>query len=50
MYWGIAGLALVALCFIFYMEVSYVLILWLAITILITTKVWLTARRDIEEL
>lgn len=46
MYWGIAGLALVFLCFVFYMEVSYVLILWLAATIVITAKAFLESRRD----
>ena len=44
MYWGIGGLALVFLCFVFYMEVSYVLLLWLAVTIIITTKAWLGSR------
>lgn len=50
MYWGIAGLVLVALCFIFYMEVSYVLILWLIATIVITTKAWLESRNETTEL
>lgn len=49
MYWGIAGLVLVALCFIFYMEMSYVLILWLIATIVITTKAWLESR-NVKEL
>lgn len=46
MYWGILGLALVALCFIFYMEVSYVLLVWLAATFLITGKAYLDSRSE----
>ncbi len=49
MYWGILGLVLVALCFVFYMAVSYVLILWLAATFLITGKAYLDSRSETGE-
>ena len=48
MFWGILGMVLISLCFIVYMAMSFLLMLWLAATVAITIKVGCDYKKELS--